>query len=119
MKYSSNLVEDEDSDENYIELPMIKNKPKSNKRRSRPIAITLIDTQYEVIEQVSWDLNYNIIMEKDLKSWDIKWVDGAVSVDTLSKMQSHQKINHFPGMNTLSRKNNLAKNMAKMQIPFP
>jgi len=37
----------------------------------------------------------------------------------LSKMQSHQKINHFPGMNVLSRKNNLAKNMHKMQYAFP
>ena len=58
-------------------------------------------------------------MEKDNKNWDLKWVDGAVSVDTLSKLQSHQKINHFPGMNTLSRKNNLAKNMNKMQAAFP
>jgi len=30
-------------------------------------------------------------------------------------MASHQKINHFPGMNTLSRKNNLTKNIARMQ----
>jgi tubulin polyglutamylase TTLL6/13 len=34
-------------------------------------------------------------------------------------MQSHQKINHFPGMSVLSRKNNLAKNIYKMQLAFP
>jgi len=49
----------------------------------------------------------------------MKWTDGAVSVELLSKLQSHQKINHFPGMNTLSRKNNLAKNMIKMQNYYP
>ena len=30
-------------------------------------------------------------------------------------MKSHQKINHFPGMSSLSRKNTLAKNIRKMQ----
>lgn len=54
-----------------------------------------------------------------MKNWDIKWVDGPVSVEMLSKLQSHQKINHFPGMSTLSRKNNLARNMTKMQMAFP
>ena len=58
-------------------------------------------------------------MERDHKNWDIKWTDSAVTIDVLNKLQSHQKINHFPGMNTLSRKNNLAKNMLKMQAAFP
>ena len=58
-------------------------------------------------------------MERDPKNWDVKWTDSAVPIDLLSKMQSHQKINHFPGMNTLSRKNNLAKNLVKMQSVFP
>lgn len=89
------------------------------KKKSRPIAITLIDTQYDVIEQVCWDLDFNVVIERDLKNWDIKWTDSAVPIDVLSKMQSHQKINHFPGMNTLSRKNNLAKNLLKMQSAFP
>lgn len=58
-------------------------------------------------------------MERDHRNWDIKWTDSAVTIDILNKLQSHQKINHFPGMNTLSRKNNLAKNMSKMQAAFP
>lgn len=37
----------------------------------------------------------------------------------LAKMASHQKINHFPGMNILSRKNNLSKSILKMQSEFP
>lgn len=79
----------------------------------------LVDTQYEVVEEVCWELDYHLVCEKEHKNWDIKWTDGAVSVDILNKMQSHQKINHFPGMNTLSRKNNLAKNILKMQYKFP
>lgn len=72
-----------------------------------------------MVEQVCWDLDFNIVMERDNKNWDLKWTDTPVSVEMLSKLQSHQKINHFPGMSTLSRKNNLAKNLVKMQMPFP
>lgn len=73
----------------------------------------MADTQYEVVERVgeelAWKLQYN-----DSKMWDIKWNDSAITVEILSKMQTHQKINHFPGMNTLHRKNNLAKNLYRL-----
>ncbi len=35
------------------------------------------------------------------------------------KMEAYQKINHFPGMSNLSRKNLLAKNLQRMQEEFP
>jgi tubulin polyglutamylase TTLL6/13 len=46
--------------------------------------------------------------------------------ETLSKMQrnnyfttlAHQKINHFPGMYSLARKNHLGRNLNKMQKQF-
>ena len=47
--------------------------------------------------------------------WDLNWTDGAVSAETVSKMKSYQKINHFPGMFNLSRKNYLARNLNKMK----
>lgn len=34
-------------------------------------------------------------------------------------MKAHQKINHFPGMYTLSRKNYLARNLIKMEKKYP
>ena len=34
-------------------------------------------------------------------------------------MKPYQKINHFPGMFELSRKNNLCKNLMKMRKKFP
>lgn len=100
-----------------LELPNISLK-KSKKYKPKPITANLIDTQYEVVEQVCWDMDYDIIYQKDTKNYDLKWVDGMVSVEMLSKMMSHQKINHFPGMNILSRKNNLAKNIFKMQYKY-
>jgi tubulin polyglutamylase TTLL6/13 len=42
------------------------------------------------------------------------WTDNAVQPEQLAKMKLYQKINHFPGMFTLSRKNYLARNLVKM-----
>lgn len=115
MKY---YQDEEESEDNDYQFPTITAKHQ-HKRKQKPITANLIDTQYEVVEQVCFDLDYQVVVEKDLKNWDLKWTDSAITVQLLSKLQSHQKINHFPGMNTLSRKNNLAKNMIKMQNYFP
>ena len=48
-------------------------------------------------------------------NFDICWTDNHVKQEIYYKMHPYQKINHFPGMNILSRKNNLAKNILKMQ----
>ncbi len=48
------------------------------------------------------------------EDWDIYWTDGGVQPERLNRMQPYQRINHFPGMFQLSRKNNLARNLMKM-----
>lgn len=35
------------------------------------------------------------------------------------KMKPYQRINHFPGMYAIARKNLLARNLMKMQAKFP
>jgi tubulin polyglutamylase TTLL6/13 len=59
--------------------------------------------------------------------WDIFWTDNAVQPEQLGRMQrnrlsygvAHQKINHFPGMYSLARKNHLGRNLMKMRKQFP
>lgn len=51
-------------------------------------------------------------------NWDLKWTDSAVSPDQLLKMKPFQKINHFPGMYAISRKNYLAINLNKLKKHF-
>ena len=43
--------------------------------------------------------------------FDIYWMDGAGQrhLDRFAQLKSHQRINHFPGMNILCRKNELGK----------
>ena len=51
--------------------------------------------------------------------WNLMWYDTYISEDDLRKMLPYQKINHFPGSQQLGRKNNLAKNLAKLRNIYP
>ncbi len=51
--------------------------------------------------------------------WDITWHDLAISPDFLSKLEPYQKVNQFPGIYVVCRKNHLARNLMKMQRQFP
>ena len=55
-----------------------------------------------------------VTKDANCTDWDLFWTDNAVTPDQLSRMKTHQKINHFPGMFSLSRKNYLARNLTKM-----
>jgi tubulin polyglutamylase TTLL6/13 len=83
-------------------------------KAARPVVFNVADTQYEVVERVGEEMGWKV-QYSDSKNWDLKWNDCAVAVDQVSKMSVSQKINHFPGMITLHRKNNLAKNLYRMQ----
>ena len=41
------------------------------------------------------------------------WNDSFVSTDRISELKPYQKINHFPGMGEVCRKDCLARNMIK------
>lgn len=46
------------------------------------------------------------------------WTDREITPDTLFKMNLHQKINHFPGIYVLARKNMLGLNLMAMRDQF-
>lgn len=52
------------------------------------------------------------------EDWDIFWTDTGVLPERIAKMKPYQKVNHFPGMFQLARKNHLARNLVKMQKEF-
>lgn len=85
-----------------------------------PILLVFIhvitDTQYSVVKKVvKGMLGIKVIRETGSENWDLYWTDNAVTAEQLGKMKAYQKINHFPGMYTLSRKNYLARNLIKME----
>lgn len=47
--------------------------------------------------------------------WDLSWHDSGISADFLSKMALYQKVNMYPGIQQITRKNYLARNLCRMQ----
>ena len=99
------------------------------------MTINVYCTEYDVVKKVAKRVNnFKLIeIEEDHEggvhkdqgggklsaAWDISWHDLAISPDFMSKMQPYQKVNHFPGMYVVCRKNFLARNLMKMQRQFP
>jgi len=66
-------------------------------------------------------LSYEPEDEKSVttKEWDLYWHDLYISPEFLAKVKPYQKVNHFPGLECLSRKNLLGKNLMRMKKVFP
>ena len=61
-----------------------------------------------------WTLSFDSEID-----WDIIWLDSSIDPDFLSKMKSYQKVNHFPGMYAITKKNHLGRNLMRMRKKFP
>lgn len=71
-----------------------------------------IECQYSIVRTVAKKLKWNIVNEPiSSLNFDICWVDGHARQEIFARMQPYQKINHFPGMEILSRKNFLGKSL--------
>ena len=71
------------------------------------------------MRSVSKTLKWKAQTDPENAEWDVWWTDNAVAPEVVFKMQPHQKINHFPGMYILSRKNLLGKGLMRMRKEFP
>ncbi|XP_043530723.1 tubulin polyglutamylase ttll6-like isoform X2 [Chiloscyllium plagiosum] len=55
----------------------------------------------------------------DDEEWTLFWTDYSVSLDKAMELKRYQKINHFPGMNEICRKDLLARNLNRMLKLYP
>ncbi|CAH2049394.1 unnamed protein product, partial [Iphiclides podalirius] len=53
------------------------------------------------------------------ETWNFYWTDMSVSVERAKEMKRFQRINHFPGMLEICRKDLLARNLNRMQKIYP
>ena len=100
----------------------VKSRPSSSKRSkpsSKKLVMNVSSTKYEVVRYVAKKLNgWKLSHAEEGEDFDVWWTDGAVQPEKLASMKAYQKINHFPGMYALARKNNLAKNLMRMKRQF-
>merc|ERR1719506_1908316 len=95
----------------------VKKTKKKRKKRSR-ISMCLTMCKYPLIwnivrEEFGWST-----VEED-EAWNIFWTDMSVSTERAMKMGAFQRINHFPGMSEIARKNSLARNLNRISKAMP
>jgi tubulin polyglutamylase TTLL6/13 len=99
-------------------------------KNNKKIAINVYSTEYDVIKKVAKKVNeFKLVeMEEDHEGgvykgtgggrlstfWDITWHDLAITPDFLAKLEPYQKVNQFPGIYVVCRKNHLARNLMRM-----
>uniref|UniRef100_A0A4W3JDT6 Tubulin tyrosine ligase-like family, member 6 n=1 Tax=Callorhinchus milii TaxID=7868 RepID=A0A4W3JDT6_CALMI len=64
-------------------------------------------------------LRFGLREANDDEEWTLYWTDFSVSLDKVLELKRYQKINHFPGMNEICRKDLLARNLNKMLKMYP
>ncbi|CAB3244570.1 unnamed protein product [Arctia plantaginis] len=99
-----------------IEATRKKKKRKSLGLRSQ-ISICLTNCRYESIRKVASAFGMREVSEEE--AWNFYWTDMSVSVERAKEMKRFQRINHFPGMLEICRKDLLARNLNRMQKIYP
>lgn len=91
--------------------------PKPKRKRKRGVTICLTNCRYEVIRRTAAKFGYKEVAESE--AWSLYWTDLSISIERCKEMKRYQKINHFPGMLEICRKDLLARNLNRMLRLFP
>ncbi|XP_043856407.1 tubulin polyglutamylase TTLL6 [Dromiciops gliroides] len=89
----------------------------NKKKKRRRLVINLSSCRYDSVRRAA--RLYGLREGGDHDDWTLYWTDFSVSLDRVMEMKSYQKINHFPGMSEICRKDLLARNMSRMIKLFP
>ena len=87
------------------------------KRKKKRLVINLSNCRYDSVRRAAQQ--YGLREAGDNDDWTLYWTDYSVSLERVMEMKSYQKINHFPGMSEICRKDLLARNMSRMLKLFP
>ncbi|NXX75139.1 TTL13 polyglutamylase, partial [Urocolius indicus] len=80
-------------------------------------SINLSNCKYESVRQAARHCGLKEAGEDE--EWTVYWTDYSISLEHVKGMKRFQKINHFPGMSEICRKNLLARNLNRMRKLFP
>ncbi|XP_076236361.1 tubulin polyglutamylase TTLL13-like [Calliopsis andreniformis] len=90
---------------------------KKKKKKRRYLTICTTNCKYEAVRRVAARFGMKEVTEDS--SWNLYWTDLSVSVERAKDMKRYQKVNHFPGMTEICRKDLLARNLNRMLKLFP
>ena len=100
---------------------------KKRRYKAKKLVLNVSQTKYGVVRYVARNqfkmrlsgAPYMAEYKNPNDEWDLLWTDGTVQVDKLYRMKPYQRINHFPGMYALARKDHLARNLQRMANIYP
>ncbi|CAK9819833.1 Tubulin polyglutamylase ttll6 [Anthophora plagiata] len=87
------------------------------KKKRRYLTICTSNCKYDAVRRVAARFGMKEVTEDS--SWNLYWTDLSVSVERAKDMKRYQKVNHFPGMTEICRKDLLARNLNRMLKLFP
>ncbi|XP_045061230.1 tubulin polyglutamylase TTLL7 isoform X2 [Coregonus clupeaformis] len=83
------------------------------KKKKGTITANVAGTKYEIVRIVINEMAFLKTRDED-ETANLIWSDSAVQHEKIADLRNYQKINHFPGMGEICRKDCLARNMSKM-----
>ena len=92
---------------------------KTKKKPKKKVVFFVGLTKYPVVRYVGRKLLDYKLTDKPEDLFDVMWTDSAVTPDQFDKLKLFQKVNHFPGMYSLARKNHLGRHLMRMREKFP
>ncbi|XP_028413056.1 tubulin polyglutamylase TTLL7-like [Dendronephthya gigantea] len=93
-------------------------KTSQRRKSAKRMHANLSGTKYTVVHEICLSMGFIIVKETDPNCFFI-WNDSYVPAERIVELKSYQRINHFPGMGEICRKDALARNMTRMEKAFP
>uniref|UniRef100_UPI00398F16DD tubulin polyglutamylase ttll6-like isoform X2 n=1 Tax=Pristiophorus japonicus TaxID=55135 RepID=UPI00398F16DD len=103
-----------EGNDNAIKEEVLK---KKKRKKRRCIGINLLNCKYDSVRRAA--RRYGLKEVGEDEEWILYWTDVSVSHERVMEMKRFQKINHFPGMSEICRKDLLARNLNRMLKLFP
>uniref|UniRef100_A0AAV2KXF7 Tubulin polyglutamylase TTLL7 n=2 Tax=Knipowitschia caucasica TaxID=637954 RepID=A0AAV2KXF7_KNICA len=110
---------DGDQGASPVNVPSVGSYQKSGKRKVHgkkkkgSITANIAGTKYEIVRAVICEMDFIKARDED-ETTNLIWNDSAVQHEKIAELRNYQRINHFPGMGEICRKDCLARNMSKM-----
>ena len=77
--------------------------------------VNLSGCPYDLVAECAREMGCVLDFDKTSKNFNLWFTATGVSQDRVKALQGHQKINHFPGMLAICRKDDLAENLNRMR----
>lgn len=96
-------------------------KPRRKKRNAERASSILfwLESKYDVLPKVLSSREGWKEFNQSGSDFDLLWSDTAITAERFMKLKLYQKMNHFVGMSSITRKNNLGRNLLRMRKQFP